>query len=727
MNQWQSCITRQNGQAIFTLDYFFTTEDFKPLGVSTPSQIPIRAVLKGIMNENGNSRDFHTIFEYLEIKAVDRLPVDTFSLPTFMICEGARMRGIQEFPRLPYSMSYILERVSSVGRKDGHPTVQVDVLNVFYDTKRKLVRTDQLGIISISDYRTGVEYHIVQDGCSTVEITSQGSASAAEVDGVVKMKNRPEIDYLKQEFHFSGKSLVRGISVLSFAGKMPDSDEILNAYVTENDKTIMGLVVENTKTGVKTHYNVFNFIKSAYPPNDDKNPFDIRRCLNSNQINEFDITVKYRSDYDGALVDWIEEIITGLTDYVAKVAGCSTLQISSEGYHIDESKQELQWFGLFLDHGSDVSRAKVVDQLPIKNYNEFFTALFSWIQNGNFEEKVTLWAPETIHYAWLTGSNFRSNGKDLEPSGVRESPLSKFNYYKDFCAGSSIKEGTRRVTKGAYECAELCLDRKWHDCNIFQYSKASKECTMSARENLPYLEAKVGCDLYTLNYRSHFEEFPGEVLLEADDVVHQLTGTTEACARQCLTEESFKCESFNYCEDLGRCYIYATHYYDTASTSSPSLKGDELISSCVHYSRRRLDDFKTMGSVDFALPVPTEVKVDSVQECAYLCQDDCVMFSSCLSNGYLVCKFVTASEVDQVTFEADVKCSVHNATGPIIRDIYADAADSRHKRRAKASARSEGYSGGAMFGVAVAMICTGVGVGVLTIFLLGYFKVWKGF
>ncbi|GFS16006.1 EF-hand domain-containing protein D1 [Elysia marginata] len=723
VTHWQSCHYWQDAKANFTLDYYFTTESFQPLGKSTPHQVPVRAEVTGVIDAGGANRRIKHTYEFLNFKAYDSLPIETFTLPDYMMCDGDPTGWAKQFPSLPESMSYILERVTTKPIEENDTHIGIRNVRVFLDSKRRLVRTDQALLTSIQDYNTGVEYLIAQNGCKPSPMT-KSIFSAPQKDGVMRMKDRLEIMYLKQKFYFSGPKRYREISALSFAGEIPDTDVRLMAYTTANDNTPIGLLVKDLDDdGTEIHYNFFEFRNTAYPPNDVKDPFDIRRCTDSNKINEFDITVTYDTDYTGKIQNWEAEIIFSLRDTTAQLAGCSVLQISSKEYRVDETKKEIQWFGFFLGAIPNIKAAKVVDQVPIKTYENFLSALYNSIQNGNFAQTIKVGESPSSFSVEVAGKVLRSQGNDYETSAVRQSPLNKFQELNNFCTKSLGDKKRRLVLNTAYECAKACLDSKWTECNVFQFSKTSKECTMSMKESLPTLSRTPGCNFYTLNYLSHFEQFPGEVLLKTDMVLHKQVSSPEVCARQCLNEETFKCESFDFCDDEDRCQLYKTHYYD--KESSPDFEGEE-ISGCTHYSRKSLDDFTTIGSTDLALSGLIEVQAKSLQECAYQCAGDCAMFSSCLSNQGVICKFVTRANASEATFEHDIRCSIHKAPDSKTTSASTNAKDAPKSKR-KGQQGKGGYSGGAMAGVALAMIASGVGIGALTIFLLRHFKMWNGF
>ncbi|RUS90028.1 hypothetical protein EGW08_002215 [Elysia chlorotica] len=396
VTHWQSCLSWQDVNATFTLDYYFTHPDFKALGATTPRQVPIRAVVKGVINQGGDTeKNFHHIYEYLNLRAFDRLAPETFSLPDFMVCQGESTRWTHDFPSLPDSMSYTLEKVSVESGGDRSPMGEIKVTRVFEDAKRKLVRIDHAGITSISDFSTGVEYIIQPNSCSTRPINPDNVISASEEGGLIKIKDRPEINYLKREFRFTGPKLFREISALAFAGTKPESDEVLEAYVAVNDRRPLGIVVKNSSSGSKTYYNIFKFKKTAYPIHDNQDPFDIRRCADSNKITDFDITLKYDSNYKGNIENWNEAIIYALRDYISEVAGCSVLQISIRDQHITAFGQELQWSGFFLDATPNVKRAKVETNCQSNRTMNLFMCCLKQSGTENLLRKCRLMNTET--------------------------------------------------------------------------------------------------------------------------------------------------------------------------------------------------------------------------------------------------------------------------------------------------------------------------------------------
>lgn len=83
----------------------------------------------------------------------------------------------------------------------------------------------------------------------------------------------------------------------------------------------------------------------------------------------------------------------------------------------------------------------------------------------------------------------------------------------------------------------------------------------------------------TGNYTSDYQKFDGQTVLSNSDTVYQNVFSDSSCAKLCTYYTSFNCKSFDYCPDLGTCFLGRMHFYDVPKAN---IKQEPM---CDHYSR----------------------------------------------------------------------------------------------------------------------------------------------
>ncbi|GFN90696.1 EF-hand domain-containing protein d1 [Plakobranchus ocellatus] len=715
VDRWQSSITWPDGQSTFTLDYYFTTPDFRPLESLTPSQIPVQARVKGKMQSGSKTRQVDHIYEYLDFRGFEELPAETFSLPRFMICEGESSIWSKTFPPLPSNMHYLLEIVSRTPKENGTIKVSVEEMVVYADATNRLVRVDMADSILLSDFSTGIQYHITQNDCIPRPIDPDNEISASSENNMIKLKDRPEIFYLKQTGQFTGNKVFREISALAFTGELLNSSELFESYVSHDGETPIGTIIKNVQTGSVTQYNIFDFTELAISMDGDKNPFDIRRCRKSSEITDFELHLNISSDAESVAPFDIDTILVKLRDYLPSAVGISVLQISGRDYHLSVQNQKLYWYGSFLGPDPDHVQAKVENKLSMGNFNAFSDVVSQMILNGTFSTEFKI---EGFSVK-LLGISLHSKLNSTQTSG-RDNPLKRFNIKRNRCTENFDFENYSRITNSAHGCARACLHSKRIACNMFQYTKSTKQCTIGSEETPPALMEVTGCNFYTMNYLAHFEAFSATVLAKMKDGEHRKASSAESCAKLCMQEKMFFCKSLDYCEQDKSCQLYTSHFYD--KDSNPSQDKDQS-KSCTHYSRKSLDNYTATQSTDLQFPGQDQVEANSAQECAYLCSNDernCTIFSSCVADNSVTCTFVPSSFKDEIKFDHEDRCSVYK--------IYnSPSYESTSMAKTEGKRSGSGHSKSAMLGVSFGMIVIGIALGALIIYLLRRFNMWNGY
>ena len=719
VDHWQSCMSWDDDKDTFLVDYYFTKEDFKPRDSLTPSQIPVRAEVRGVSMKSGKSRDFHHVYEFLDFRVFNALPLETFSIPDFMDCNGGDSVWASKFPTLPQSMKYTVEKVEH----STNGNVKVTLETVHIDGRSQLLRVDREGSTSISDFNTGVEYLIDGNKCTVRPISPDNVLSAENDNGVIRMIKRPEIDYLSYEYKYSGFKKFRDIKTNAFAFRGQDTD--FEAYVGLDYKTPLGVKVTDRNTGLFTQYNIFEFVE--FSNHQIENPFDVQQCKSTNQILHLTITLQAKGN------GYIEETVgtdtrsvgNALRIKAAEIAGCSPVQIVSKD--IDIVENNIYWSMWILEQDAKNAHANVPVQqnVRVKSKKEINNDLRNAVKEGRFEYVTQ----SNLYFEREFVAIYVQRSYDQANAAVRVQ--GDMNYHFQRLKGKCVKkfkEGAdMTTTNSVHECAQACVDSRNVPCSLYEYIASTKTCQISWSEAPTELIQSADCEVYQRSYMYHFRPVPGEVLMKKDDVMYRRAKDSEECAKKCMEETGFGCESFDFCEAEGRCQLYDTHFY--SKDANPVSGADYL--TCTHYTLME-DLYDYYPKKDFVSEYAVEVQTKNVIHCDYLCtsdEDGCMAFTFCWPDlttnpdGLGTCRLLPSSQAGKVTFKSsnDPLCGLSVARG------VSKKGGKLSSKAEKTSSESRSYSGGAMFGLAVAMTTVGAGLAGLVYFLLQHFDVWKGF
>lgn len=718
VDHFQSCLAWDDVKATFLLDYYFTTEDFLPRDKLTPKQIPVRAAVKGQIEKTGNPVSFEHVYEYLDFRVFPFLPNETFGLPEFLQCVETADVWQRPFPDLPTAMSYTVETVKESKNGD----VDVQLAHVHLSTDWRIIRVDQGRTSSICDFSTGVEYVIDDIGCNARPISPVNVAWALDSNGVIKMKDRPEVFYLKQKYFYAGMSKFRELSSYSYAAFV--DDESIQAYVAIDDDTPLGLHVVNSVDSTSTYYNIFNFDSTSSRTLE--HPFDIQRCVDSSEIKDFTIKLEtsYFSGYfenkEAAIV--LNVVQTALRNKAAEAVNVSPLQFIGKDISVEDD--ELYWVGGVLGLDSLSERAKVENQLDLKSVREIETSIL----NSFYDGKFTFDIPYNSRYLSkipLVGLSFLYSWNDYI---LTVSSDTKYNFELVFakCVKEFQDKAQKTIKHNLHECAQACTDSMHVSCTVFEYVEKTKTCQLSWASEAPELVDGKDCVVYRRKHILDFTPYDGVLLMKDDEVNYKRANDAEECAKLCVEETGFHCESFDYCTSEKRCQINKSHYFDGEKNPEP---GDKVVQDCKHYSRY-YDDYNTYYNKDFEAPEYLSVKAETFGHCQFLCskdEDGCMAFTFCYPDYSKdetegTCKILASSQAKNMKIKStDGGCTF--AIAPGVQNTKAG------EKPPSLGAKSEDaqYNTGAMLGLALAMLVAGAGVTGLTVFLLRYFKIWEGF
>nr|XP_022319141.1 uncharacterized protein LOC111121934 [Crassostrea virginica] len=267
------------------------------------------------------------------------------------------------------------------------------------------------------------------------------------------------------------------------------------------------------------------------------------------------------------------------------------------------------------------------------------------------------------------------------------------------------------------DCAQACISSFSYVCNSFEYQYATSYCLLSTLhpdEKPSMIQTSVGVDLYIRDYTSKFVETAGTTVLSSSNTIYQMILDTNQCAKLCVDYQGFPCKSFDYCPDIGTCYLGRSHVYDVPKAQIQSNP------MCNHWSRRYLDDFQLSQSNTIIKLVNDRIISDvNLYQCAKACVEmeggSCATFSYC--SKVSECRLSTAalSNVGQTGPDAVATCNVYS------RKSFPDGTPyiaNPQKYYGNLAANSQkGYSKGGAAGVAIVMILVGVILTALVLFL----------
>ncbi|KAK3090768.1 hypothetical protein FSP39_014480 [Pinctada imbricata] len=269
------------------------------------------------------------------------------------------------------------------------------------------------------------------------------------------------------------------------------------------------------------------------------------------------------------------------------------------------------------------------------------------------------------------------------------------------------------------DCAQACNSQETFICNSFEYQYGTSECYLShlhPDEQPDKIKSANGVDLYIRDYTTKFAETAGTTVLSSSNVIYQGIYDTNNCARLCVDYNEFSCKSFDFCPDIGTCFLGKTHLYDAPKSQ---IKADPM---CNHWSRNYIDDFSYTKRSYIRMTNDRVISGITVQQCAKLCVEEqtfsCASFDYC--GNYTECRLTSASlkNVGQVTLESNLYCDVYT------RQYFPDGTSyiaNPSKYYGTTQAPSTGLSSGAAGGLAFGMIILGIVLTILGIFI--YFKV----
>ncbi|CAH1772789.1 unnamed protein product [Owenia fusiformis] len=275
------------------------------------------------------------------------------------------------------------------------------------------------------------------------------------------------------------------------------------------------------------------------------------------------------------------------------------------------------------------------------------------------------------------------------------------------------------VVTSVDDCARACVTDTSISCLTFNYCYDEGVCMTSGLhmdDNPILLANSSGCDLYSRDYLSQYNGYPGLQVFTQNDVILYDIVSVSACAHRCsnwdtLDEGDFDCKSFDYCSADNSCGLNKGHFFEFPfknKTSQPT---------CQHWSRNYLADFELKQQRVVPLK-NTEVYKTDIENCAKLCVGlggTCKGFDYCknVSECVLTTELFSKIKIGQTVPETQAYCSRYS------RSYYPDGSDFNPGATKYVKVPEKGgFSAGAMAGVGVGMVVLGAVLGVAIIFIV---------
>lgn len=303
------------------------------------------------------------------------------------------------------------------------------------------------------------------------------------------------------------------------------------------------------------------------------------------------------------------------------------------------------------------------------------------------------------------------------------SPLNSFEkaaYDKITTSESQKVSGKLRLK----ECADSCLNNLVFPCEAFSYCIDPSSCELHGAYQRKEMKEKPNsdrapgyittrdCQTYVRSFLHNFERQPGTVakmIRSSSDTEIKDIENEEKCAELCMERRDFQCESFSFCSPdglKGNCVLSKHHWRRQDFTQKVTGKS-EL--DCVQFSRNYFWDYtKTEGITSFAVRTSV-VSAGGAETCAFECSSsgNCDTFHYCEDGD--ICQYIDTSEGKPNPEDILPKYHCYTFMQKDLPDVV-----NRHNNLAgnrkitPDSSGTDGYSSGAMAGLAIAMLVLGV-------------------
>ncbi|KAL4236320.1 hypothetical protein ACF0H5_004707 [Mactra antiquata] len=355
VDQWQACLYWPPLHLNFTLDFYFTVQDWT--GPITKHQIPVLAHVQGLQN---GAKTIDHYYEYTDFRTtiVDFV---VFETPAGIVCPGRPTKPLPPVPNFFHSKT----ELSTVGES------KIYELEYWYDKDRNIIRTDQrlkypfVGIQAdtpvsiINDYNYGVKYvkNKLTGGCKMMKIsdtdpqdfTREYNRTAQAANSLwYKVWLKDPGQFLKTDgnFTYTGQRSVRGLKCDLYSGTRQFGNNIAffasyQYYVLAEGSSMypddgssiskrvpVQLVITNEKDGIGVIETITQF--STDKPK--MSAFDVSTCYPYNS--SIVLNLRFQGSYKTGLHD---ELIESAHTALSSAMLVSPLRVQDVRLNYDNS------------------------------------------------------------------------------------------------------------------------------------------------------------------------------------------------------------------------------------------------------------------------------------------------------------------------------------------------------------------------------------------------------
>ncbi|XP_045159313.2 uncharacterized protein LOC123524856 [Mercenaria mercenaria] len=429
VDHWQSCLYWPQLRANFTLDYYFSVENWKD-PVAYP-RIPVRAYVKGVQTDfTGVVSNVEHYYDYIDFRtSVDDPTV--FEPPLGVVCPGrvnkptpevknyfhAKIETVDAATTTIYETDFWYDRTKNIARRDVRLPAQV--AGIAKDTLVTLIDDYNYGILYIQDKVTG---NCQMMPIPETDMTANINQTASSIDYLwykLTIKGPRELLDLDGNFTYTGKRTVRGLSCNVFTGIRPMGAGTFATYeyfvladgynvYPDDDPDVsqnvpVQLTISNDTLGIHITQTITTF-SEAHP---DLSLFDISSCYPENASVSF--SVKFQGDYKTGLRD---EIIREAHSKMAAVMNVSPLRVQNVLINYDNSFVYIS--------------AKLMDVAPVlKQFTLYKKNYTSYTLNDLTYASTTVSSPTLCAAYCLSNTNFACNSFDFCADPTHTCRLSK--------------------------------------------------------------------------------------------------------------------------------------------------------------------------------------------------------------------------------------------------------------------------------------------------------------
>ncbi|XP_067677435.1 uncharacterized protein [Haliotis asinina] len=633
-DHWQSCMYWGYLGVNFTLDYYFTVQNWTTADGSP--QIPVRAEIVGYQNllGPGPGSSFHHIYDYTGYRSEiqDESKLET---PNGVACKGRK--ETREMPQLQAQYQY-REEIADLMLNT------VSEIDVYYDYNYQLVRFDQRpgrtfpyystdANMEIHDYNTGVAYVLDWShfNCSIVPIENSTWDSSRNASSAAIHLRKPEhLFYLDSSYAYSGQRTARGIDCDVYTAIRTDfplrmgtnvSFEIyfmsdywtsLNDIGSDSDSpdTPIRLEIKDPLSDLDFIYDFYDFDQEH--PNV-LNAFMITPCFTDDQQTNFQIT--FPGDASDFLTDHRTELQQQIVMQISKLTTLSPIRIQRTSIHWDE--ENTYFMGTLLDKAPSIAKfrrwpnlvAQYKDDVTITGVTNAFTCASACDETTGTCNSFDI----------CPGAQTCSQSRQYTPDGTQLSTSATCDHYSRVLSGPVDHE---IGLKDAYISLKNYVLTNGFKVTLKQWKKTFTASTITT-------EVLRNPTIGSTNKVAALSQFIGEVhksVRGSQDI--QLTEMAiDGCAAECVAELEFTCQSFEYCMTSGLCTLSRIH---------PDERPDLIVNnaSCNLYIRDYTAKFIELKGTTVVSDSDTIYQnINTPNQCAKLCTDyqgfPCKSFDFC--------------------------------------------------------------------------------------------------